>query len=196
MLAEYIPEDRFNQAERAVVRALAKYFFTDPIDCDDEGIGGCAATGARKDGMPEVSTIHTKINRDDQDEPCYHHAETPAIGVSCTGQAGETPRTLRRNDIRITCVMDMVVFGGDIHKVDKDTARIAACAQSFVSHAMRQSKHEALDGYFRGATGGGTIESDGVVGLSVRYSDAGIIGEAATSFTLVVCDEGYTPEED
>lgn len=190
---QYIPEDRYNTAERSVVIEIARLFFGDTCELDLDGIGGFAATGTCRENWPHVKTIHAKIHRGDDDEPIYYEDETPAIGVSCTGQPGETPQTLKRNEIQINCVIDIVVYGGDIHYVDEMTSRLAAQVQSIIAHNMQKSKDEAMAGYFCGASGGGRIESDGVVGLSVRYADAGIIGEAGTSLTIVVRDEGYTP---
>ncbi len=190
---QYTPENRYNTAEKSAVMEIAGLFFGDTCEIDERGIGGFAATGTSREGWPFVRTIHTKIHRGDDDEPVYHHRETPAIGVSCTGQPGETPVTLRRNEIEISCVIDIVAYGGDIHHVDGQTARIAAQVQSIIARNMQRSSTEAMAGYLRGASGGGRIESDGVVGLSVRYGDAGIIGEAATSFTIIVRDAGFTP---
>ena len=202
-MTPFVPEDRFNLLERATVHALCKKLFRDetfdPIGFTPDptkGIGGYAFSKRDwpadwPEKFPKVRTIHTKINRDPEQEPKYFDPEMPAIGVSCTGQPSEDRQTLRKNLIRITVILDIVTYSGDMAACDTEMSRIAGEVQSFIAEMMGDLE-DPLDGYFTGASGGGHVESDGVVGLSTRYREPGWVGEAATTFTAAVRDPGFT----
>ena len=110
----------------------------------DPGENIVAAFGDRN--TPHITTIHAKINRDGEGEPEYYEHECPAIGISATGQPGEDRETLRRSLIRINAVIDMVVYGADMGRVDEEIELIASAVQAFIAREMRVTT--PMDGYF------------------------------------------------
>ena len=168
--------DPFNDVESAIVLSLAHG--------RDNGI-----LLIDNDGNPltvQLPNIHEKMARDPEGWPTYYEEETPAVGIYTSGKDRDNESAVGLSILPIDVVMDVVVIGGDVNKIDTQMKQLIGCIDQYFRELCAQKVSDAPGGI----TGIATVYSVGRSLTNPPYQgERNWIAEGATSLHVQVRTE-------